>query len=57
MRIPKLYIIHAEKQMGIVMESIVHLSAKSKKKAKKYFKEQYKGWKIVKIVKPENNGQ
>lgn len=43
------FIIEAIKDIGVLIEGSFHYMATSKRKAKKIFREQFKGWKVVRI--------
>lgn len=43
----KQFIIKAEKDIGILLEGLMHIQATGKRKAKKAFRKQFKSWKIV----------
>lgn len=44
------FTIKAIKDIGVLMEGSMHIEAKNKRKAKRYFKHQYKNWTIVNIT-------
>ena len=45
----KHYVVKATKDIGVLMEGVMHISAPSKRKAKKSFYQQFKNWQIVNV--------
>lgn len=43
------YIVKATKDIGILMEGTMHFQESSKRKVKKAFRKQFKGWHILDI--------